>query len=200
MDSGIAQRGDHLYPLASILLNLANLCHLDGLRVERQPIGRNISNTNILEELRESLRRTVTVSEQVDISGWTVQSVCPEGEEERTLEDELIGAFRVAQAVQQAFSAIPSQSEIEILATVSAQIQQPLANGSWEIGGLFFVHAVASMYGLMTFATRHILAKCQSSSLVHLLCLRQSRSASSAISSPILFRYLKQSATVLAGL
>jgi hypothetical protein len=70
----------------------------------------------------------------------------------------VIGAFGLTQSVQQAFDAIPRQSEIEILATISAQIQQPLANGSWEISGMSLVHAIASMYGLMTFATRQILA------------------------------------------
>jgi hypothetical protein len=126
--------------------------------VERQAIGWNISNTDILEKLRESLLGTVSVAVQVDVAGWTLQSVCPEGEEERTLEYKMIGAFGLTQSVQQAFSAIPRQGEIEILTTVSAQIQQPLANGSWEIDGLSLLHAVASIYGLMTFAMRQTLA------------------------------------------
>jgi hypothetical protein len=126
--------------------------------VERQPIGLNISNADVSEQSSESLLGTVSVSEQVDVAGWTLQSVCPESEEECTLEDEMIGAFGLTQSVQQPFSAIPRQGEIEILTTVTAQIQQPLANGSWQIGGLSLVHAVASMYGLMTFATRQILA------------------------------------------
>jgi hypothetical protein len=70
----------------------------------------------------------------------------------------MIGVFGLTQPVQQAFNAIPGQSQIEILAMIPAKIQQSLANGSWEIGGLSLVHAVASMYGLMTFATRQILA------------------------------------------
>jgi hypothetical protein len=70
----------------------------------------------------------------------------------------VIGVFGLTQPVQQAFNAVSGQSQIEILATIPAQIQQSLANGSWEIGELSLVHAVASMYGLMTFATRQILA------------------------------------------
>lgn len=54
------------------------------------------------------------------------------------------------------------------------------------------------MYGFITFATRQILAACQSSSVVTLLLLMDSRSASNATSSPILLRYLKLSATVFA--
>jgi hypothetical protein len=126
--------------------------------VERQPIGLNISKADFSEQLSESLLGTVSVSEQVEIAGRTLQSVCPEGEEECTLEDEMIGAFGLAQSVQQTFNAVPGQCEIEILTTVSAQIQQPLANGSWKIGGLPLVHAIASMYGLMTLATRQVLA------------------------------------------
>ena len=70
----------------------------------------------------------------------------------------MIGAFGLTQSVQQTFSAISRQGEVEILATISAQIQQPLANGSREIDGLSLVHVRASIYGLMTFATRQILA------------------------------------------
>jgi hypothetical protein len=66
--------------------------------------------------------------------------------------------FGLTQSVQQAFDAVPGQSQIEILATIPAQIQQPLANRSWEISRLSLDHAVASMYGFMTFATRQILA------------------------------------------
>jgi hypothetical protein len=125
--------------------------------VERQPIG-FISSANIPKQLTESRLGTVSVAEQVDIAGWTLLSVRPEGEQERTLEDKLISAFRLTQSVQQALSAIPRQGEIEILAAVSAQIQQALANRGWKIGGLFLVHPRASMYGFMTFATRPILA------------------------------------------
>ena len=51
----------------------------------------------------------------------------------------------------------------------------------------------------MTLATRQTLAAFHRSSMVAWRCLRQSRSASNATSSPILLRNLKQSTTVLAG-
>lgn len=70
----------------------------------------------------------------------------------------MIGAFGLTQSVQQALNAIPGQSEIEILTTGPAQIQKPLANGSREIDDLSLVHAMASMYGRMTFVTRQIMA------------------------------------------
>ena len=70
----------------------------------------------------------------------------------------MIGAPGLTQPIQQALDAVPSQSETEVLATLSAQIQEPLANGGWEIGGLSLAHAVASIYGRMTFVTRQILA------------------------------------------
>ena len=41
---------------------------------------------------------------------------------------------------------------------IVVKIQQPLANGSWQIDKLSRVHVAASIYGLMTFATRQILA------------------------------------------
>lgn len=54
------------------------------------------------------------------------------------------------------------------------------------------------MYGFITFATRQTLAACHRSSAVALRFPMDSRRASSATSSPILFRYLKLSATVFA--
>jgi hypothetical protein len=70
----------------------------------------------------------------------------------------MIGVFGLTQPVQQALNAIPGQSQIKILATIPAQIQQSLANGSRQVGWRFLVQEMASMYGLMTFATRQILA------------------------------------------
>src|SRR5438445_5331396 len=52
----------------------------------------------------------------------------------------------------------------------------------------------------MTFATRSMVAKCHSASIVSLRCVHPSHSASIATSRPILLRYLKQAATVLAAL
>ena len=49
------------------------------------------------------------------------------------------------------------------------------------------------MYGLITFVTRQTLAACQRSDVVAFRVLIDSRRASTATSSPILFRYLKQS-------
>jgi hypothetical protein len=46
---------------------------------------------------------------------------------------------------------------------------------------------------------RHTRAMAQSSSMVNRRLAQPSRSASTAMLMPILFRYLKQSATVLAG-
>jgi hypothetical protein len=126
--------------------------------VKRQAIRWNISNAEVSEQLSESFLGSVPVSEQVDVAGWALQSVGPKGEQERTLEEELIRVFGLAQPVQQTFNTVPGQSQIEILATVSAQIQQTLANGRRQVGQRFLVQEMASMYGLMTFATRQILA------------------------------------------
>ena len=67
--------------------------------MERQPIGLNINIAEISEQLRESLLGTVPVAKQVDIAGRALQSIGPKGEEERTLEDELIRVFGLAQPV-----------------------------------------------------------------------------------------------------
>ena len=58
---------------------------------------------------------------------------------------------------------------------------------------------IASTYGRMTLSTRQIRAKRIMSSMLARLYRRTSRSASIATSRPTLLRYLKQSATVLAG-
>ena len=65
---------------------------------------------------------------------------------------------------------------------------------------VFSRHTSDSRYGRMTLATRQTLAACQSWSIVARRFFQQSRRASRATSSPTLLRYLKQSATVFAGL
>ena len=62
------------------------------------------------------------------------------------------------------------------------------------------VHATASMEGRITLEARHTLAQRHRSSKRAVPCALASFSASSATSIPILFRCLKQSATVLATL
>jgi hypothetical protein len=76
-------------------------------------------------------------------------------------------------------------------------LQQARANGR---GNVTPAHARLWRYGYIMLATRSIFAKYHNSSLVNSLAAQPSRRASSATSVPILLRYLKQSATVLATL
>ena len=55
------------------------------------------------------------------------------------------------------------------------------------------------MYGCMTPQTRQTRANSESSSVVQRRCPRQARRASTAMSTPILFRNLKQSTTILVS-
>jgi hypothetical protein len=75
------------------------------------------------------------------------------------------------------------------------QSEQPLPNRGRAISWLLWLHAaIASRYGLMTLPMRTELAARMSSSMDRRE-RRYFRRASTATSSPILFRYLKQSAT-----
>jgi hypothetical protein len=63
-----------------------------------------------------------------------------------------------------------------------------------------FFHSSASWRGRITFSTRHTRANFMRSSILDRFRLRYSLRASSTVSSPSLFRYLKQSASVSSGL
>lgn len=48
------------------------------VRVERQPIGLNVNNADVSEQLGEGLLGAVSVAEKVEVTGWALQSACPE--------------------------------------------------------------------------------------------------------------------------
>jgi hypothetical protein len=68
------------------------------------------------------------------------------------------------------------------------KLAQPFPNRRGQVFNGFF-HAIASRYGFITRATRQTSAHFQSSSMENLFFRQPSRSASSATSRPILFRY-----------
>ena len=127
-----------------------------------------------------------------------MRCVGPDLEEHRSLQNKLIAVDRLAEAVAQALKCVASKNQAEILAITGGDVEEFLANRRRDIPGTARVQASASRYGLITFATRQTLAACHRSSIVAFRSRRHSRSASIATSRPILFRYLKQSATVLA--
>jgi len=53
-------------------------------------------------------------AKQVDVPGWPVRLVEPQVEEERPLQQELIGPGRHAQTVQQPLERIPRQDQVEV--------------------------------------------------------------------------------------
>src|SRR5689334_16230419 len=101
--------------------------------------------------------------------------------------------------IQQPFQRILRKDQSEVLLGLFGNVQQSLSYRRRQIRVLL-VQLTDSRYGCITRATRQTFAASQSSSIEAFLFRRQSRSASSATSRPILFRYLKQSATVLAAL
>ena len=90
------------------------------------------------------------------------------------------------------------QRDVNGFICTGRDIEQSLADGGCDVPWIGGLQSRASMYGFITFATRQTLAACHRSSTVALWLLMDSRRASSATSRPILFRYLKQSATVFA--
>src|SRR6267378_2889395 len=95
--------------------------------------------------------------------------------------------------------AIFDQNQTKIGVALPSDVAQFLAHGSRGVFWRRVGHYSDSRYGRMTLATRQILAAAQSSSIVPFFECRHSFNASMATSSPILFRNLKQSATVFAG-
>ncbi len=128
----------------------------------------------------------------------TFPNSCAEPKKHGPFQNELVSVFRLAEAVEEALQCVARQNETEILAGAGGEIQKLLADGCCGDPGFDRLQVRASMYGLITFVTRQTLAACQRSAVVAFRFLIDSRRASSTTSSPILFRYLKQSATVLA--
>ena len=106
---------------------------------------------------------------------------------------------RLAEPVQKSFDSVTCKENSEVVSALSSEIEKALSHGCGKVTNVPGAHAIDSRYGRMTFATRHTFAYFQNSSIVARRCRQQSRRASSATSRPILFRYLKQSATVFAG-
>jgi hypothetical protein len=181
-----------------IVLLLLDLFGLHGLFGEIKAIVLNWNSAQFTEDLLTMLNRRIAAAQQIEISGWSMRCAAPHLKKHCPFQNELVSVFRLAEAVEEAFECVARENKTEILAGAGGDIQEPLADGCSDFPGFDRLQVSASMYGLITFVTRQTLAACQRSAVVAFRFLIDSRRASSATSSPILFRYLKQSATVLA--
>jgi len=75
-------------------------------------------------------------------------------ERARAFQNELVAVFRSAEAVEQALQRVARQNEAEIVACTVGDIQELLADRCGDIPGIDRLQMSASMYGLITFATR----------------------------------------------
>jgi hypothetical protein len=122
-------------------------------------------------------------------------------EEHGAFQDEVFAMLRTAEAVQQALRPVPHQELLVVFAARGERAKASRHRGGNVADQTLGAHAVRnSRYGLITLCIRQAPAASQIWSMVAIRRLQTSRSASRATSSPILFRYLKQSATVFAGL
>ncbi len=171
----------------------ADLRYCHGNRIEQDAVVRG-NGGDLAKDLGHGLQVAGAEAQQIGIARRPVRHVIPKREQQRALEHETVCVWRLRQTVKDAFQREAHQHLGEIHTLRLGDVEQASANGGGEIA-----HSTASRYGRITFATRQIFAYCQSSSTDALRLVRTSFSASSATSTPILLRCLKQSTTVLAA-
>lgn len=125
--------------------------------------------------------------------------VGPRADQHGALEHELPPVGRLRDPIHQALEPEAGQHDAEVFAPLPGQVQQALPNGRGQIPHIARAHASICRYGVITRVMRQAAAARQISSSDARRWRHVSRSASTATSIPILLRYLKQSATVLAG-
>ena len=197
---GVAESGRKLDPFARIVLSLADFGGTDVAAIERQTVRLDLGLYDLSKCRGQCFVGRVADSEKIKITRRPVRLTAPGAKKHGPFQDEPVVMRRAPKAIQESLQSIADQDEVWIFLPLFGLVQQPLMDRLGETTGGLRHHDKTSMYGRITLATRHILAYCQSSVRVHLPFCRQSLSASTAISRPILFRYLKQSATVFAGL
>src|SRR5690606_10291517 len=149
------------------------------------------------EHASQALLVDGSAAEQVEVDGRAVGLVDPDHEEQRALQDELVGIGRLHKPDEETLDREPGQELLEVLAGRPGDVEEPLVDRRGEArAGV--AHAIASTTGRITRWTRQTSAARQSSS-IEPPCCRNSFRASRATSSPTRLRNLKQSATVFAG-
>ena len=133
------------------------------------------------------------------VQGRAVLLAGPQLKKKRTFANENVMIGGATESQENPFEAILDQNQTKIGVALPSDVAQFLANGSRDVFWRRIGHYSDSRYGRMTLATRQILAAAQSSSIVAFFDRRHSFNASMETSRPILFRNLKQSATVFAG-
>ncbi len=131
--------GGDQYPSTGIPGLLSDLFHADRCRIEDNAIL-DLDAGDVPEGLGDRVEITGAEAEQVRVAGGAVRHVVPEGEEQRTLEQEAIGMGRHAKPVQHALQCKPHQNLVEVGALQFGHRQQASPNGSGEI----FFHSIAS--------------------------------------------------------
>lgn len=83
-------------------------------------------------------------AEEIKVSCRTMRLTSPQVEQCCSLEDELRCIWRNRKAVQQSFKIIPGQNELQVFASLTRQIRQPLPYGGCDVARRFARHVVAS--------------------------------------------------------
>ena len=102
--------------------------------------------------------------------------------------------------IQKAFAREPGEQLAWVLPSLGADVEEPSVDRRREVGRAPNGHPTPSTNGCITVLMRHAVAYRSRSASSQRPASRQSRNASTATSTPILWRNLKQSTTVLAAL
>src|SRR3990172_8606907 len=168
------------------------------MRKKRESFCRHLHRARAANHVGEPSGGDLAAAEEVDILRRAERIRAPGVEEHGSLEDEVVGMSRDGEPVDEPLVRVTDEQRLELLSALLREAQQALPNRRRDVREVLF-HRIASRYGRMTPSTRQTRASRRSSSRLR-FCRRYSRSASIATSRPILFRNLKQSATVFAAL
>lgn len=187
--SGHVPHGQH-----RVLLDAGGLHRLG---VEDHAVVVYLDGAHLDEQSRQPCGIRRATPEKVEVLRGPVRSRGPRSEEHGPFENEGVAVLRAREPHQEPLERVPDQNLVEFLALGLRQREQTRANRMGDVGW-GRLHARASRYGRITHATRQASAALLRWSIERFRDRRYSRRASRATSRPILFRYLKQSATVFS--
>jgi hypothetical protein len=127
-DPDVSQLRTELRAHSTILHILADRGHHQRTFIKGQPILRTGNPHDFQHHGSQCFRIVRPESQQVEITGRTVQFAVPDMKQGRSLQNKLVRHLRPAQPVKHTLDPISREHVIERLATLARQVQQPLAD------------------------------------------------------------------------
>src|ERR1700690_4327993 len=96
--------------------------------------------------------------EEIEVARRTVRRVGPELEEQGALQNKLVAIPGLTQPIEKPLQRVTNEDQSEVLPLPRGNVEELLADRRCEIARRGRLQMRASMYGFITFETRHTLA------------------------------------------